>query len=131
MTRMLRYLVLALIALPLSVPGREFRGGQNYKPLTIGDLLSIRRVADPQISPDGHWVAYTISDTDRAANKRLAQIYIVPVEGGTPRQVTSGPVSATSPRWSPDGKTIAFLRAADGSPQIWTVEVQGGEPKKV
>src|SRR5215510_6976382 len=131
MRGMFRYLAIALIALPVAVPGGEVRGGQSYKPFTINDLLSVRRVADPQVSPDGRWVAYTIGDTDKAANKRTAQVYIISVEGGSPRQLTSGPLSATSPRWSPDGKTIAFIRAADGSPQVWTADVQSGELRKI
>jgi len=126
-----RFLALALVILPAPILAGELHGRQNYKPFTVGDLLSIRRVADPQISPDGRWVAYTVSDTDRSANKRTGQIYLVSVSGGDPRQLTSGPQSATSPRWSPDGRTIAFVRAVDGSPQIWTIDVQGGELKKI
>src|SRR5215471_2499537 len=95
MRRMFQYIALALVALAAPVPGRDVRSGQNYKPFTISDLVSVRRVADPQISPDGRWVAYTIGDTDKAANKRTAQVYIISVEGGSPRQLTSGPLSAT------------------------------------
>ena len=68
MRRFHRYLGLALIAFAGPVAARDFRYGQNYKPFTVADLLSVRRVADPQISPDGRWLAYTISDTDRSAN---------------------------------------------------------------
>ena len=131
MRRFHRYLGLALIAFAGPVAARDFRYGQNYKPFTVADLLSVRRVADPQISPDGRWLAYTISDTDRSANKRLTQIYIVSIDGGSPRQLTSGALSAMSPRWSPDGKAIAFVRPADGSAQIWTVDVQTGDLKQI
>ena len=131
MRRSYRYLALALIALAAPVAAREVRYGQNYKPFTAADLLSVRRIGDPQISPDGRWLAYTIGDTDRAANRRLTQIHIISIDGGNPRQLTSGPISATSPRWSPDGKVIAFVRSADGSPQIWTVDAQSGDLKQV
>jgi dipeptidyl aminopeptidase/acylaminoacyl peptidase len=131
MRRRFLYLTLALVAFPGPGLAGDFRPGQNYKPFTINDLLSVRRVADPQISPDGRLVAFSISDTDRTANKRSAQIYLVSIDGETPRQLTSGPVSASSPRWSPDGNTVAFVRAADGSPQIWTIDVRTGDLKKL
>jgi dipeptidyl aminopeptidase/acylaminoacyl peptidase len=131
MRRTFLYLTLAILVFPGTGLAGELRGGQNFKPFTIADLLSVRRVADPQISPDGRWLAYTISDTDKAANKRSAQIYITPIDGGSPRQLTSGPASVASGRWSPDGKTIAFVRSADGTPQIWTIDVQSGDIKRV
>ena len=102
-----------------------------YKPFTIDDLLNVKRVGDPQVSPDGRWVAYTTSDTDKAANKRNTQIYLVSIQGGAPKKLTSGPASYSSPRWSPDGSKLAFVSARDGFPQVWTIEVQSGTLKKI
>jgi dipeptidyl aminopeptidase/acylaminoacyl peptidase len=104
---------------------------QAAKPFTIDDLIQVRRVAEPQVSPDGRWVAYTIADTDKAANKRTTQIYLVSIDGGEPRQLTNAPQSSNSPRWSPDGKRLAFISARDGAPQIWTLDIASGEQKKV
>lgn len=98
---------------------------------TVQDLLKVRRVADPQLSPDGRSVAYVISDTDKAANRRTSQVYLVPAVGGEPRQLTKGPVSSSSPRWSPDGSRLAFISARDGGPQVWMINVATGEEKKV
>src|SRR5918998_1716064 len=78
--------------------------------LTIDDLLKVRRVGDPQLSPDGRLIAYQITDPDKAANRSRTQIYLIPIGGGEPVQLTSGDTSASSPRWSPDGKRIAFVR---------------------
>ncbi|HYP02558.1 MAG TPA: hypothetical protein VER76_20370, partial [Pyrinomonadaceae bacterium] len=97
------------------------------RPLTIDDLLKVRRVGDPQLSPDGRWIAYQISDPDKAANRSRTQIYLVATAGGDPVQLTTGDTSATSPRWSPDGKRIAFVRGG----QIHTMDARGGDIKQV
>ena len=99
---------------------------QTARPFSIEDLLTIRRVADPQISPDGRWIAYTIADTDKAANKRTTQIYLISITGGEPRLLTNEKQSSHSPRWSPDGRRLAFVSARDGESQIWTVELAEG-----
>jgi dipeptidyl aminopeptidase/acylaminoacyl peptidase len=118
----------------LVITGQQLRPAPiiaTPRQFTIADLLKLRRVADPQISPDSQWVAYTIADTDKSANKRVSQIYVVPISGGEPRAVTSDPVSSTSPRWSPDGKRLAFVSAREAGPQIWTIEIEGGQLKKL
>jgi dipeptidyl aminopeptidase/acylaminoacyl peptidase len=104
---------------------------QSARPFTIDELLKVRRVGDPQVSPDGRTVAYQIGVVDRAANRTLTQIYLVPIEGGSPRQLTTGDKSSVSPRWSPDGKKVAFVSGRDGTPQIWTIDVAGGALQKV
>jgi dipeptidyl aminopeptidase/acylaminoacyl peptidase len=103
----------------------------SLKPLTINELINIRRVGDPQLSPNGRWVAYTIADTDKAANRRTTQIYLVAVSGGEVRQLTKEKASSSQPRWSPDGSRIAFISARDGAPQIWTMDENGGNLKKI
>src|ERR1043165_2666936 len=95
--------------------------------LTINELLKVRRISDPQVSPDGRTVAFTITDPDKAANKSKTQIYLVSVDGGEPRQLTNGDQSSESPRWSPDGKRLAYI----GDSQVWTIDVATGEKKKV
>ena len=97
----------------------------------IDDLITMRRVGDPQISPDGRTIAYTVTDTDKAANKRTTQIYLVSVDGGEPRQLTNEKASSSAPRWSPDGRRLAFVSARDGEAQIWTTDVDSGEARRV
>ena len=122
---MKRVLALTIIVMSLvAISGAK--ESQQTRPFTIDDLLRIRRVSDPQISPDGRWVAYTIADTDKPANKRVTQIYLISTDGGEPRQLTNEKQSSSSPRWSPDGKRIAFVSNRDGQAQVWTVEVSDG-----
>jgi Dipeptidyl aminopeptidases/acylaminoacyl-peptidases len=94
---------------------------------TFEDMMRIRRVGDPQISPDGRTVAFTISDVNLAQNRTLTQIYTMPVTGGVPRQITRGERSSSSPRWSPDGKKIAYV--SEG--QIWTMNPDGSDKKQI
>jgi dipeptidyl aminopeptidase/acylaminoacyl peptidase len=98
---------------------------------TIDDLLKVRRVSDPQVSPKGDLVAFTITDMDKAANKGTTQIYVVPLAGGEMRQLTNDEHSSASPRWSPDGERLAFISARDGEDQIWTIDVSSGALKKI
>src|SRR6185503_12910105 len=98
---------------------------------TIDDLLKVRRVGDPQLSPKSDQVAFTITDVDKSANKSTTQIYLVPLSGGEMRQLTNDEHSSSSPRWSPDGEKLAFVSARDGESQIWTIDVSSGALKKI
>ncbi len=104
---------------------------QKSHPFAIEDLLKVRRVSDPQVSPKGDSVAYSITDMNTAANKGTTQIYLVPLGGGEMRQVTNDEHSSASPRWSPDGQKLAFISARDGEDQIWTLDVLRGALKKI
>ncbi len=115
---------IALLALAAFINAQERR-------FTIDDLLKVRRVSDPQVSPKGNLAAFTITDMDRAANKGTTQIYLVPLNGGEVRQLTNDEHSSATPRWSPDGEKLAFVSARDGEDQIWTIDVSSGALKKI
>jgi dipeptidyl aminopeptidase/acylaminoacyl peptidase len=100
------------------------------RPLTLDDLLQLTGVQDVSVSPDGQWVAYTVTAVDREADKRRSAIWMVNWEGTQDVRLTYGPDSDTSPRWSPDGRYLAFLstRGAEEKGQIWLLDRRGGEP---
>ena len=110
-----------------------FAQAQTKRGVTAEDYFSFEFINDPQISPDGQWVAYTVATIDQKANKRVSRIWIASVDGTHPSVPFTGETtSSTSPRWSPDGRLLAFLSARDGGrTQIWTLSRNGGEARRV
>ncbi|HEY7397349.1 MAG TPA: serine hydrolase [Gaiellaceae bacterium] len=99
-------------------------------PLRIGDLTRIARPEQPALSPDGMRCAYVLSEVDADEDRVARSVWCVDLPGGQPRRLTSGP-GDSAPAWSPDGETIAFLRATDGPAQVWLLPAAGGEPSQL
>ncbi|MBZ5536122.1 MAG: S9 family peptidase [Acidobacteriia bacterium] len=115
----------------LFTAGVSYMNAAEKHPLTFDDLMKVQRVADPQISPDGNWVAYSVTAVDKEKNTKNADIWMVPSAGGQAQQLTRSQKSDDRPRWSPDGKEIAFISMRDGSSQVWVLPANGGEARKV
>ncbi|HET7746943.1 MAG TPA: S9 family peptidase [Vicinamibacteria bacterium] len=95
------------------------------------EMQKLRRLADPQVSPDGKTVAWQQTDVDVKDFSRNTDIWVAPLAGGEPRRLTTDAASDTRPRWSPDGKRIAFVSARGGAGQVWVQDLAGGEPRRV
>jgi dipeptidyl aminopeptidase/acylaminoacyl peptidase len=106
---------------------------QGKRPLAPDDIFNVRDVRDPQRSPDGKWVAYTVTRAIRDTDKNDTDIWMVSWDGREQIQLTSTPESESRPRFSPDGKYLAFIssrqRAKDT--QVWLLNRGGGEAAKV
>src|SRR3954463_7026837 len=101
------------------------------RPLRIDDLYSIPAVSDPVLSPDGGTVAYVVTVPDRDDDGYRSQVWTVATDGAAPpRALTPGPHD-TSPRWAPDGRTLAFLGHSDGVAQVHLVDPAGRAPRRV
>ena len=116
-------LLLCLLAAPLAA--------QQKRPITFEDYIALKAVSDPQLSPDGKWVAYTVSAPSLQDNRNIARVWVVEVATGRARQLTGGPGSDRQPRWSPDGKTLAFISTRDSGAQVWVLPIAGGDARKV
>ena len=101
------------------------------RPFDVNALLELKRVGDPQLSPDGRWVAFTVQTIDVQANKRPQQVWTMPLTGGAPRQITKDGEANHRPRWSPDSKRIAYISDRGGSSQIWLMDPDGGNAAQV
>jgi len=119
---------LALLALPAAV---QADGGK--RPMTINDLFAFKRVSDPQISPDGKAVVYVVGEVDLPGNKTASSLWLAPADGkDEPRRLTNAPGKKDShPRWSPDGKRIAFESNRSGDGQLWVIDLDGGEARQL
>jgi len=114
--------LLLLLAAPLAAQKRA---------ITFEDYIALKSVSDPQLSPDGKWVAYTVSTPSLQDNRNVSRVWVVEVATGTSRQLSGGPGSDRQPRWSPDGKTLAFVSTRDSGAQVWVLPIGGGDARKV
>ena len=106
------FLNLALV-LGLACAAAFGQEGRDTRNLIVDDYFRIHRVSDPQISPDGKWVAFAVSTMDLKEDEGESRIWMVPAEGGEALPMTAKGSSASRPRWSPDGKYLSFLAGRD------------------
>jgi dipeptidyl aminopeptidase/acylaminoacyl peptidase len=100
--------------------------------ITVDDVFEIHDVRDPQIAEDGKWVAYTVATPSLKEDKTETRIWMAPAGGGDAIVMTAEGVSSSHPRWSPDGKYLAFLsKRNEGKTQVWLLNRMGGEAQKL
>src|ERR1700749_224035 len=111
---------------------------QNKRPFTFEDMMQLKRIGEPAVSPDGKWVAFSAVDVNLEANSKTPHLWIVPLAGGESRRLTpEGGTGEDRVRFAPDGKRVMFESARGGDSQIWVQDFDSatgalsGEARKV
>jgi dipeptidyl aminopeptidase/acylaminoacyl peptidase len=117
--------LLLLVSVPLAASAAQ--------PFTVDDLVRLKRLSDPQVSPDGRYVAYVLRETDMEANQGRTDIWLLDLgqKEAQPQRLTTDPANDMSPRWAPDSRTLYFLSTRGGSSQVWRIRLDGGEAGRV
>jgi dipeptidyl aminopeptidase/acylaminoacyl peptidase len=122
-------LYLCVLLLPVMRPAQTAASGA---PFTVEDLVMLKRLGDPQVSPDGRYVAFVLRETDISANRTSTSLWLLALApGGRPERLTDASGGDSSPRWAADGRTLYFLSTRSGSQQVWKVVLTGSEARRV
>ena len=125
---------LSVVAAPnAAAPSPAAAAQGTGQPFTVEDLVRLKRLSDPQVSPDGRYVAYVLRETDMEANKGRNNLWLLDLTQKNPQplQLTHNPANDTSPRWAPDSRALYFLSTRGGSSQVWRIRTDGGEATRV
>ena len=128
---MLKPTIICLLCIAcLQIVTAQTTAKRKMKP---ADIYRLQTLGDPQVSPEGNWIAYTLTSIDSVANKRNTDLWMVSWDGKQNIQLTSSPDGESQPRWSPDGKYLSFVSSRQGttSAQIWLMNRLGGEGKQL
>ena len=119
-----RPFLLMAASLPFVLPMVQ---GQAQRTMSYADFAALKGISDPQLSPDGGWVLYTVRNTDMEANRRVGRTYLVASSGGTPKAWPNDSVRAGEARWAPDGSRIAFIAGG----QLWIANADGSDARQL
>jgi len=124
----MRRILLSLLVLAVAIPALA----QAKHPFTFDDMMKLKRVGDPQVSPDGKWVIFSVVNVDLEANTKTPHIWIVPLARGAAdassaqaERILIADQDGDRPRWAPDGKRFAFLSTKEGGSQVWIADFDG------
>src|SRR2546425_9255666 len=123
----MKRLLIALGCLTVPVSLFPFPGlSAQKRAITIDDYLALKSVGNPQLSPDGKWVAYTVTEQSLKENRGITRIWLADVASGAVRQLTAGPRSGRDPRWGPPGPPPALVSTRQKGDPLWGLPIFGG-----
>ncbi|MDR3746832.1 MAG: S9 family peptidase [Acidobacteriota bacterium] len=119
--RICRFALSLLIAL-LMTPACFAQGAQGKRPMTFEDMMKMKRLGETAVSPDGKWLAYSVTTVDLAANTKTAELWLQAIAGGDPMKLAVAQPGDSGPQFSADGKRLLFLSGREGGQQVWTAD---------
>ena len=124
---------LRILALAAALTGTVLGATAAPRGFTVEDLVTMERVGNPAVSPDGNRIVYTVRTTDMGKNRGHTDLYLVDLRAAkpVPQRLTSDTASSTDPDWSPNGDAIYFISSRSGSGQVWRMPAAGGEAVRV
>jgi len=127
------FIILIIISLALAGNAASLQAEKPKEPhpFSVHDLLAMQRISDPQVSPDGQWIVFTLWTADLEANRGRTDLWLVGTDGQNLRRLTTHPASDFNPRWSSCGRHIYFLSTRSGSSQVWQINLSGGEAVQI
>jgi dipeptidyl aminopeptidase/acylaminoacyl peptidase len=108
----------------------SYASSSGTHPFSVHDMLAMDRLSDPQVSPDGRFIVFTLRKTDLEADKGRTDLWLIGKDGTDLRRLTTHPEGDYNPRWAPDGKTVWFISTRSDSAQVWRIRVDGGEAQQ-
>jgi dipeptidyl aminopeptidase/acylaminoacyl peptidase len=130
----MRRLSALLVVFLLGLQPARGQPAEKLRPMTVDAVMKVRYLTDPALSPDGTQVVYVVSEADLKQGRYNTDLWLVPfdpLDGGAAVKLTNGPGRDDTPRWSRDGKKVAFISDRDGKPQVWLISPAGGEATKL
>jgi dipeptidyl aminopeptidase/acylaminoacyl peptidase len=112
-------------------PINNSHASSSTHPFSVHDMLAMDRLSDPQVSPDGRLIVFTLKKTDLEADKGRTDIWLINADGTNLLKLTSHTKADYNPRWSPDSKSVWFISTRSGSAQVWRIAVDGGEAQQI
>jgi len=120
---MIRLSILFFLMISIAVPVSS----AEKRIMTVEDMWAMKRISGVQLSPDGKWLVYSQTEYSMEENASQSDIWMISTGGGSPRQMTTHAAYDGHPLWKPDGSAITFISTRDGSRQIYSLPIDGGE----
>ncbi|MFH1964526.1 MAG: S9 family peptidase, partial [Acidobacteriota bacterium] len=123
--------ILLIIILTVAFLSLPALAGPGTHPFDVKDLVTLKRLCDPGMSPSGSQIVFSLRETNLEENQGFSNLWLTDADGEGLKQLTNNPASDFNARWSPGGETIYFLSTRSGASQVWKISSSGGEAEQV